>query len=461
MKNLFFFLFLLFSSQIHAQTNEKPPNIVLILADDLALMDFGVYGGEAQTPNIDRLARQGTMFTNYHTSPYCAPSRAMLMTGCDSHLTGVPNLPLFLPPDQENEHGYEGVLNNKVQTVATRLKEQGYRTYISGKWHLGHTETTLPNKRGFDRSFILDASGADNYEHRGYLPHQSKPAWVEDGKFIDLPEDFYSSRDLVDKLLSFMEEEENKEAPFFTFLSFQALHIPVQVPVEFSKKYEKTYEQGWDKMREKRFEKAKDLGFVSPQATLGEMLPRFDKWDELSPEDKKLKAKSMAVNAGMLDAMDYHIGRYLEYLEENGLMENTVFIITSDNGPEGSDPSLVTGMNLWLKAVGYHTDYERLGQKGSWNFIGPEFGSAAASPSAFFKFYAGEGGMRVPLIISGKGIPAGQKERAFSYVTDVSPTILSVAKIDSLTNTKDFPMTGRSLYPVIQNQDSIVYQADE
>lgn len=247
----------LFITQLAADTIPSKPNVVLILVDDAALMDFGAYGGEAATPNIDRLAKQGTMFTNYHTSPSCAPSRAMLLTGCDSHLTGVPNLPLFLPPDQVGQPGYEGILNDKVKTVATRLKQNGYRTYITGKWHMGHTEKTLPNKRGFDRSFILDASGADNYEHKAYLPTQDTPPWYEDDVEISLPEDFYSSRNLVDKMMEFMEEDPNKEDPFFAYLAFQAIHIPVQAPKKFIQKYEGVYDEGWDVLRQQRFEKLK------------------------------------------------------------------------------------------------------------------------------------------------------------------------------------------------------------
>ena len=157
-------LFFLWVYCLVGQTEEtdslthSSPNIVLILVDDAALMDFSCYGGEAATPNIDRLAKRGTMFTHYRTSPMCAPSRAMLMTGYDSHLTGVPNLPLFTAPDYATKPGYKGVLNNKVVTVATRLKRKGYRTYVSGKWHLGHSATNLPTKRGFDRSYILDLS---------------------------------------------------------------------------------------------------------------------------------------------------------------------------------------------------------------------------------------------------------------------------------------------------------------
>lgn len=445
------------SSQLQAGIISPTPNIVLILVDDSALMDFGAYGGEAKTPNIDKLALGGTMFTNYHTSPSCAPSRAMLMTGYDSHLTGVPNLPLFLPPEQVGEPGYEGILNNKVQTVATRLKQNGYSTFITGKWHLGHTDKTLPTKRGFDRSFILDASGADNYEHKAYLPTQSKPPWFEDGQAIDLPEDFYSSRNLVDKMMQFMEEETDKANPFFAYLAFQAIHIPVQAPKEFIDRYEGVYDKGWDKLKAERFEKAKALGFVPDNVEMGAMLPQLARWETESAEDKKLKAKAMAVNAAMLEAMDFHIGRYMTYLEQKGQLDNTVFVITSDNGPEGSDPSLVPGMNLWLNSVGYHRTYENLGEKGSWNFIGPQFASAAAGPSSFFKFYAGEGGVRVPLIISGANLPQGQKKHALSFVTDVTPTILDIAGVS--TDNSDF--TGRSLYDVINGDTNIVYQTNE
>ena len=245
-----------------AQTPDKKPNIVLILVDDSALIDFGAYGGEAHTPNIDKLAHQGTMFTNYHTSPSCAPSRAMLLTGYDSHLTGVPNLPLFLPPDQISEPGYEGVLNDSIKTVATLLNDSGYNTYITGKWHLGHTEKTLASKRGFDRSYILDASGADNYEQRPYLPTQSKPKWFKDGEAINLPADFYSSKNLVDEMMQFMEEETEKELPFFAYLAFQAIHIPIQAPKEFVDNYDGVYEQGWDILRQQRFEKAKTLELI-------------------------------------------------------------------------------------------------------------------------------------------------------------------------------------------------------
>ena len=457
----FVLLITLFPFIVTADSLMVKPNIVLILIDDGALMDLGCYGGEAKTPNIDQLARNGTMFTHFHTSPMCAPSRAMLLTGYDSHLTGVPNLPLFLPPEYAVKEGYKGILNNKVKTIGTRLKNNGYRTYVTGKWHLGHTENTLPSKRGFDRTYILDASGADNYEHKAYLPTQSKPPWFEDGQPIDLPTDFYSSRNLVDKMIEFQKQSPNDGQPFFSYLAFQAIHIPVQAPKAFIDKYEGVYDEGWAKIKQTRFEKAKTLGLIPPKAKVGDMLPVLKDWEILSEEEKKFHAKTMAVNAGMLEAMDFHVGRYIEYLKQAGKFDNTVFIVTSDNGPEASDPSQVAGMNLWLKSVGYHRDFDKLGERGSWNFIGPEFASAAAGPSAFFKFHAGEGGIRVPLIFSGKNIPARQSKKPFSMVTDIVPTILDIANVSKTDTEQDPQFTGKSLVPVLQNKAEIVYQPDE
>ena len=438
----------------------QSPNFVLILVDDAALQDFGAYGGEAYTPNIDYLASQGTMFTNHHSTLMCAPARAMLMTGCDSHLAGVPNLPVFLAPEHTAHPNYDGVLNTRVETVASRLKANGYNTYIAGKWHLGNTSYTLPSRRGFDRSFVLGASGGDNYDIKGYLPFKGNAPWFADGEPLDkLPDNFYSSEFLVDKMMEFMEEESEKDQPFFSYLPFQAIHIPVQAPAEFVKKYKGVYKDGWDKLKQQRFEKAKQLGIIQKDAILGEMRPELQKWDNLSSEEQQIAANDMAVNAAMLEAMDYHIGRYITYLKNKGLYDNTVFLITSDNGPEGSVVKGSRLADMWMKWVGYHRDQSRLGGPGYYGFIGPEMASAAAGPSSFFKFYAGEGGLRVPLIISGATIPKAQKRSAFSFVTDVAPTILALADIPEKSLL--VPMTGKSLLPTIQNDTVRVYQANE
>lgn len=453
-------LFFCLSLQIWGQTETKP-NIVLLLVDDSGLMDFSSFGGEARTPNIDQLAQQGMMFTNFHASPVCSPSRAMLMTGTDSHLAGVANLPEMLPSGYENEPGYGGVLNNRVQTIATRLKEVGYNTYITGKWHLGHDENTLPSARGFDRSFILGASGADNYEAKGYLPMKATAQWYADGKKTDLPDDFYSSKDYINQTISFHESEQNKEVPFFAYIAFQAIHAPIQAPKRFVEPYLDTYKEGWDVLRQKRFEKAKEMGIIPASAAMNDMFPQFKKWEQLTQKEKDGYATDMAVTAGMLEAMDYHIGRYINYLKEKGLYENTVFVVTSDNGPDGGNFKGNAMMRKWQEKHGYHSDIKRAGEKGYFGALGPEFALALASPFSFFKYYTGEGGVRTPLIVSGKNIPSGERTNSFCFITDIVPTILELVGMEPRSNNLYAPITGKSLLPHIQDSDIPVYDENE
>jgi len=435
------------------------PNIVLILVDDSGLMDFGIYGGEARTSNIDRLARGGFMFTNMHASPVCAPSRAMLITGTDSHLAGVANLPEMLPDEYQTKPGYGGELNDRVQTIATRLKEANYNTYATGKWHLGHNEHTLPTKRGFDRSFILGGSGASNYDNRGYLPQKPVAHWYADGEEVELPEDFYSSKTYIDKTILFHEQEQNKDNPFFAYIAFQAIHTPVQAPREFVEPYMEIYEQGWDKMRQTRFEKAKQMGLIPEGAQLNEKdIPISKKWEELSAKQQKLYATSMAVTAGMLEAMDYHIGRYIEYLSEKGLLENTVFIVTSDNGPDGGDYKIGVP---WALKNGYHRDFEHKGGKGFFGYMGTGFANAVSSPFSFFKYYTGEGGVRVPLIVSGKNIPKNASSKEFCFFTDIAPTIYDMVGISTSANEGYAPVTGKSLFPHLNDTSLAVYDENE
>jgi len=437
------------------------PNIVLILVDDSGLMDFGSFGGEAHTPNIDLLAKGGMMFTNFHTSPVCSPSRAMLITGTDSHLTGVANLPEMLPSGYENEPGYGGVLNNRVQTIATRLKEFGYNTYATGKWHLGHDENTLPPARGFDRSFILGASGADNYEAKGYLPLKATAQWYADGKKKDLPDDFYSSKDYIEQTIGFHDSEKNSRAPFFSYIAFQAIHAPIQAPKRFVEPYMEVYKEGWDVLRQKRFEKAKAMGIIPAEAAMNDMFPQFKRWDLLTQKEKDGYSTDMAVTAGMLEAMDFYIGQYIQYLKEKGLYENTVFMVTSDNGPDGGDFKSNIIMRKWQEKHGYHSDVKRAGEKGYFGALGPEFAFALASPFSFFKYYTGEGGVRTPLIISGKNIPSGKQTNTFCFITDIVPTVLELVGKEPKSNKLYAPITGKSLWPHIQDLSIPVYNVNE
>jgi arylsulfatase/uncharacterized sulfatase len=444
------------SAMVNA-TAWTPPNIVVVLVDDAGFMDFGGFGGEARTPSINRIADQGVRFSNYHTSPLCAPSRAMLLTGLDNHLTGVATIPEVLLDSQADNPGYAMRLAPGVETVAARLKRAGYRTYMTGKWHLGSGPGDLPADHGFDRSFILDASGADNWEQKSYMPYYDEAPWFEDRTPATLPDDFYSSEFLVDQMIHYLSDATDPgtaESPFFAYIAFQAIHIPVQAPREFTDRYDGTYDSGWDVLRTERWQRAKAMGLIPENAPLGSKHESLRDWASLDGAEQALYSRSMAVNAGMLEAMDFHFGRLVDHLDAVGELDNTLFVITSDNGPEFNDPVNATGMGFWMWRNGYHHELSRLGEPGSMGFIGPEWASAAASPGRLFKFYATEGGLRVPLIIAGPGVGALGFVGARSFVTDIAPTLLDFAEVEDSERTG---LTGRSLRDVLDSTQTEVY----
>lgn len=439
-------------------TADKRPNVVIILADDAALMDFGAYGGEARTPNIDALAGRGALFTQYRASPLCSPSRAMLLTGMDAHLTGVATIPEVLPKEQKGQPGYTMALEPGVLTLADRLRAQGYRTVMAGKWHMGEAPDEMPQAHGFDRSFALAASGADNWDDRSYMPYYKDAPWFEDGVETSLPEDFYSSRFIVDTAIQYLAETD-PDKPFFAYLPFQAIHIPVQAPQEFIDHYKGRYDQGWEALRKERHQRAQALGLIPQGAPLADLPPDFRAWDSLSAENRSLYAARMEVNAAMLEAMDFHIGRLIAHLKAKGEYESTIFIVSSDNGPEPSrgDDTVTLSFYHWL--TGYDIGAENMGGPGSWGFIGPEWAAAAATPGAWFKFYATEGGIRVPLIMAGPGITP-QRIDSPAMITDIAPTVLDWLDADPAASSGK-PMTGRSLLPVLSGEAESAYGPDE
>lgn len=439
------------------QAGERP-NVVVILADDVALMDFGAYGGEARTPNIDALAKRGALFTQYRASPLCSPSRAMLLTGMDAHLTGVATIPEVLPAEQRGRPGYKMALEPGVLTLADRLRAQGYRTVMAGKWHMGEAADEMPQAHGFDRSFALAASGADNWDDRSYMPYYRDAPWFEDGVEASLPEDFYSSRFIVDKVIAYLAETDPGK-PFFAYLPFQAIHIPVQAPQAFIDRYKGRYDKGWEALREERHRRAQELGLVPPGAPMAALPPGYRPWESLSENERALHAARMEVNAAMLEAMDFHIGRLIRHLKAKGEYDNTIFVVSSDNGPEPSrgDDNVTLAVYHWL--TGYDIGAEGVGGPGHWGFIGPEWAVAAATPGAWYKFYATEGGIRVPLIMAGPGI-APRRIDSPAMVTDIAPTLLEWVDVDPGA-LPGKAMTGRSLLPVLGGKAESVYRADE
>jgi arylsulfatase/uncharacterized sulfatase len=445
----------------------RPPNVLLVLADDLGFTDLASYGSEISTPHIDSLAQQGTRFSNYHSAANCAPARAMLLTGVNAHRAGVPNIPEMLPSEQMRHANYQGVLGDNVVTLATLLESAGYHTYMAGKWHLGTGPGKLPSERGFERTVALADSGADNWEQRPYLTLYDEANWYADGREYTLPEDFYSSRFLVDQMIEFIDTNIEDGRPFFAYLPFQAVHMPVQAPQEFIDRYMGVYDDGWDALRERRQARAAELGIIPAVDEMVRMPTTLD-WAALDPAQQAYEAKRMAVYAAMLEAMDHHLGRLLNYLRASGEYNNTVVIFTSDNGAESSGPdrqnSFITRRGV--ARLGYTTDYDTLGLRGSFNSISPSFASAVVAPLSYYKFYAGEGGMRVPLIIAGAGIPGGgQLNHAFSFVTDIAPTILSFAGVDvpgeRFAGRPVEAMTGRDLGPLLLQQVERIHGPDD
>jgi len=443
------------------------PNIVLILADDLGFSDIAPYGSEIRTPTLSALAEQGVSFTNYHTAASCAPTRAMLLTGVDSHRAGVPNIPEMIPPEQRQHAHYQGVLGRNVVTVATLLQDSGYHTYMAGKWHLGMTPDLLPSRRGFERTVTMADSGADNWEQKPYIPIYEKANWFADGEEFELPEDFYSSRFLVDKTIEFIDSHGDDGQPFFAYLPMQAVHIPVQAPQEFIDRYMGVYDSGWDALRQQRQARAIALGIVPPDTGMVSMSTTRD-WNALSAAQKRYQAKRMAVYAAMVEAMDFHVGRLIEHLKRSGQYDNTVFIFTSDNGSEASGlADQDTALNRFaMKRQDYSVDYDTLGLKGSFNAISPSFASSAAAPLAYYKFYSGEGGMRVPLIIAGERLPRKQAlSNAFTYVTDIAPTILELTGVRAPAQRYGGrpiePMIGRNLLPLLRGSVDRVYSEQD
>lgn len=438
------------------------PNIVIVLADDIGYSDLGAFGGEISTPHIDALADRGLRFSNFHAASSCAPTRAMLLTGVDNHLAGIGSMRELMPLSHRGKPGYGGVLNERVRTVATLLRDAGYRTAVAGKWHLGIDPHNLPSARGFDHSVIQADSGSDNFEMRPYLPMNPDVYWFEDGaRLASLPADFYSSAFFVDRMIEFLGRSANSGKPFFAYLAFQANHTPIQAPATFIDPYRGRYTEGWAKVRRVRIRKLIELGLVDEGAALAPG-PSQAQWDALDAQAQYFEARRMQAYAGMATAMDAQVGRFIGYLRETGQFDNTVFIVLSDNGAVGSEPYENAFARRWLEA-NYHRQVESLGEQGSWVSSGRRWGRVSNTPLAGYKFSASGGGVRVPLIIAGlSSAQAGGVYHDFVYVTDLAPTVLDIAGVAAPpAYGNDVPMGGNSLVPLFSGATGPVHEDTE
>ncbi|MEP1471611.1 MAG: arylsulfatase [Halieaceae bacterium] len=456
----------LFSVCIQAGT-EAPvgnkPNILLIMVDDMGWTDVGAFGSEISTPNIDALSRRGTLFTDFHVSVSCSPTRSMLLSGTDNHLAGLGNMGEMLAPNQKGKPGYEGHLNKRVVSLAENLREGGYNTYMAGKWHLGHDRGSYPHDRGFDESFSMLFGGASYWSDMfGMLAvHEEVADYVHnDKKLNSLPDDFYATRSFADFLMQSIRDGRGTGKPFFAYMAFTAPHDPLHVPEPWLSLYEGSYDEGYQVLKSKRAKAARDMGLVAKDAPEPSKHPMLPDWESLDDAAKAQQSRGMEVYAGIVSNMDYHTGRILHFLDDIGELDNTIVLFLSDNGPNPWSSEDYPGNegSEWFSQ--FDNSSGNIGHPMSHYAYGIGWGSASAGPLDLFKMTVGEGGIRSPLIIAGPGIKTGAQSSAFTYVWDIMPTLLDFAAVDHperYMDRKPEPLRGKSLRPVLAGKAETVY----
>jgi arylsulfatase A-like enzyme len=402
----------------------RQPNVLIIVADDLGFSDLGAFGGEIDTPNLDRLAMSGLRLGNFHTEAACAPTRSMLLTGSDSHRVGLGNMPESMAPNQVGKRSYEGYLRADAPTLAERLSAAGYRTLFSGKWHLGVAPEQDPHARGFQHSFAM-LNCCHNHFGLGASPDRTKMfGYTRDGATVtSLSADFYSSdyfaAQLIDQLRATRAGRGGRK-PFFAYLAFTAPHAPLQAPPETIAKYRGRYDAGYDVLREARMKRQRELGLIDPAVQPHRPVDTAP-WASLSLAEKQVSARKMEIYAAMVDRLDMAVGRVVAELKAAGEFDDTLVIFLSDNGAESRDVP-VAGMQ--------QPPLDQLGGPKSYVNYGAGWAQAATGPSWRFKTFATEGGIHTPAFVAGPVVrQPGDIARTYMNVRDIVPTVLDLAHV--------------------------------
>lgn len=427
---------------------DQRPNILLILADDLGFSDLGAFGGEIATPHLDQLAYAGTRFTNLHTTPTCSPTRAELLTGVDHHMAGFSNMKELITESQRGRPGYQGHLSPAIPTVAEKLSGLGYRTIMSGKWHLGEAPEHGPFNRGFQQVFALIEGGHNHFGKPGIPPESlGGVTYRENGKETSIPADFYSSDYFTDKLISYLGGEDDR--PFFAYLSFTAPHWPLHAPAENIANYRGKYDLGWATLRELRIERQQKLGLI-PDTKAYKVPETLRDWASLSKPEQRLQATKMEIYAAMVERLDWNIGRIKAHLAKTGMLQNTVIVFLSDNG---AAPDQLE--NMARKVPDFPTvdpgDSEHWGSSESILAYGPNWAQAASAPRRLYKSVTTQGGLVSPTIIYYERLQNRPAiEASFVTVRDIAPTIVELAggQVPDSQNSM-LRLSGRSLVPLL------------
>jgi len=426
---LVFTLFLFFGLPVSGISAEKP-NILYILADDLGFSDLGCFGGEIETPVLNSLAEGGVRMTQFYNTGRCCPSRAALLTGYYPHKVGLGHM----AGDGIDHPGYTGSVSDDARTIAQALAPSGYRSFISGKWHLG---TEDPTKHGFEEFYgtLVSAKRFFDPTHLIRRPEGRKAREYPEGEF-------YATDAVTDHALDFLEiARETPDRPWFLYLAYNAPHFPLHAPEEEIARYANRYTEGWDHLRMERLTRMKQEGIVpdstllSPRSTwrnYGETKTGTNPaWGSLPDDRKKDLARRMAIYAAMIDRLDQQLGRVIEDIKKRGEWENTLIVFTSDNGacfewdPFGFD---IKSSNQNILHTG--KDLEKMGSEGTFHSIGSGWANASNTPWRMYKHFNHEGGIASPGIVhwpAGLKAEAGSINREPAHLIDLLPTAVAVA----------------------------------
>ncbi|WP_170200718.1 sulfatase-like hydrolase/transferase [Ideonella azotifigens] len=434
----------------------RRPNLLVVLADDLGFADLGAYGSEIPTPYLDALAAEGRLLPHLLVAPVCSPTRASLLSGADHHLAGVGGIQnmLALEPDLFKEPGYEGYLNERSFCAAELLRDAGYHTYLSGKWHLARKPEQGPAHRGFERSFCLMTGAAPHWAPvpgKETVPDHNA-IYLEDDKRVSLPPDFYSTKTYTDRMIEFIDAGKADGRPFFGYLAYTAPHWPLHAPDEDIARFKGKYDVGYEAIREARIARQRKLGLFPPQAPAARSQPdsaHAPLWENLTPDQRQLEARKMEIYAAMVSNLDRNFGRLVEHLRKIGEYENTMILFLSDNGACSMAENIVAQTNM-------DNSLQNIGRPRSNVAYGERWAEVSSGPLRWFKWETTEGGVRSPGILHLPGqthaLPA---LRETVHVTDILPTLLTLAKApnpgDHYHGRPVHPLSGASWLPALQS----------
>ena len=410
------------------------PNILLIMNDDMGYSDIGCYGGEVQTPNLDRLAAGGLRFTQFYNTAKCCPTRASILTGLHPHQANVGHMVQDLDLD-----GYRGDLSDSCVTIAEVLKAAGYATYMSGKWHVTRfmgdddPKHSWPRQRGFDRYFGIIA-GAANYWQPNTLTRENDPVDMD-----SLPSDFFLTDAISDQAVDYIDEHAGKDEPFFLYTAYTAPHWPLHAHDEDIARYAGRFDAGWDQLREQRLARMRDMGLLDESWPLTPRDPRQPPWEEAP--DKEWQARRMEVYAAQIDRMDQGIGRIVSALERKGQLDSTLIIFLADNGACAEEPDFAG----WIRTraflagtthtrdgrpVRFNNDPEIMpGAEDTYQSYGIPWANLSNTPFREYKRWVHEGGIATPFVVHWPNqISAkGELRHLPGQLTDIMATCLDVS----------------------------------